>query len=362
VKTVTVLGSTGSIGQSTVRLLLDNPDKFRVVALTANKNTELLSEQARLLKPEFVATEAEAIVEAASMQADIVIAGIVGLAGLAPVMKAVERGARIGLANKEAMICAGALLTGAAKKFGAEIIPVDSEHNAVFQVFDFAHPESVEKIVLTASGGPFREWAVVDLKNVTPEAAVKHPNWSMGAKISVDSATMVNKGLELIEAFNLFPVGHEQLEVVVHPESVIHSLVYYNDGAVLAQAAAADMRVPISYVLGAGARLANDVARLDLARLGVLNFAKPDYAKFPGLKLAEEVLKCEQSFHIVFNAANEVAVEKFLAREIGFLDIVKVIAESVGAHRGRQIAELVDVYALDAETRARARELCARAA
>ncbi len=362
VKTVTILGSTGSIGQSTVKLLLDNPDKFKVVALTANKNHELLAEQAKQLQPQFTATSEEQICEAAALESDIVIAGIVGLAGLKPVMKAIERGARIGLANKEAMICGGSLLTEAAKKSGAEIIPVDSEHNAIFQIFDFKNPGSVEKIVLTASGGPFREMPLAKLKSVTPEQAVNHPNWKMGAKISVDSATMVNKGLELIEAYNLFPIKPEQLEVVIHPQSIIHSFVYYNDGAVLAQGSNPDMRVPISYVLGYPERLANDVERLDLAKLGVLNFEKPDYEKFPGLKLAQEVLPEGQGQHIVFNAANEIAVEKFLAREISFTDIAKIIEDILTGQTSAKINSLDDVFALDTQTREKARELCKRAA
>jgi 1-deoxy-D-xylulose-5-phosphate reductoisomerase len=285
------------------------------------------------------------------MDADIVIAGIVGLAGLKPIMAAINRGARIGLANKEAMICAGQLLTLAAKKSGAEIIPIDSEHNAIFQVFDFKNPRSIEKVILTASGGPFRQMPLKDLSKVTPEQATAHPNWKMGAKISVDSATMVNKGLELIEAYNLFPLKPEQLEVVIHPESIMHSLVYYNDGAVLSTSGVPDMRVPISYVLGYPERLKNNVARLDLVKTGSLNFEKPDYARFPGLKLAEEVLRASQSAHIVFNAANEVAVEKFLKREIAFTDIAKIIAESLAKHKSQKINSLADVFTLDAEIR-----------
>lgn len=362
VKTVTILGSTGSIGQSTFKLLMDNPDKFKVIGLTANKNNELLAEQATQLGAKFFATDSANICEAAGMDADIVIAGIVGLAGLKPMMKAIERGARIGLANKEAMICAGSLMTSAAKKHGAEIIPVDSEHNAIFQVFDFENPQSVEKIVLTASGGPFREMPLRKLKSVTPEQAVNHPNWKMGAKISVDSATMVNKGLELIEAYNLFPVKPEQLDVVIHPQSIVHSFVYYNDGSVLAQASNPDMRVPISYVLGYPERLQNNVERLDLTKIGSLNFEKPDYQKFPGLKLAQDILPQGQDKHIVFNAANEIAVEKFLANEIAFTDIAKVIENCLNNQESQQISSLDDVFALDEEVRAKACELCAKAA
>lgn len=362
VKTVTILGSTGSIGTSTVKLLLANPDKFKVVALTANKNTELLEEQARLLKPEFVATEAAAICEAAMMKSDIVIAGIVGFAGLKPTMKAIERGARIGLANKEAMVCAGSLMTGSAKKSGAEIIPVDSEHNAIYQVFDFKNPASVEKVVLTASGGPFRKLPLSEFKNITPEQAIDHPNWKMGAKISVDSATMVNKGLELIEAYNLFPIKAEQLDVVVHPESVIHSMVYYNDGSVLAQAANPDMCVPISYVLGYPERLKNSTKRLDLTEFGSLNFEKPDYEKFAALKLAKQVLHQGQSAHVVLNSANEVAVEKFLERKIAFTDIAKVIEQCLAKHKEGKVTSLDDVFEIDKEIRHKAGELCRLAA
>jgi 1-deoxy-D-xylulose-5-phosphate reductoisomerase len=290
------------------------------------------------------------------MKSDIVITGIVGYAGLEPTMRAIERGARIGLANKEAMVCAGQLMLRAAQKSHAEIIPIDSEHNAIYQVFDFKHPESIEKVILTASGGPFLKTA--NLADVTPEQATNHPNWKMGAKISVDSATMMNKGLELIEAKYLFSLDFNQLDVVIHPESVIHSMVMYNDGSVLAQAANPDMCVPISYVLGYPERLKNSTKRLDLTEFGTLNFAKPDYAKFPCLQLAIEAMKQGPSYQIVLNAANEIAVAKFLAREIKFTDIAKVVEKTLAAHGKVEINSLADVSALDEAIRKNAISHC----
>ena len=370
-KTVTILGSTGSIGKSTVSLLLENHDKFEVAALTANGNIEQLSEQAKILNPKIVAISdkskvaalkellphtkilagEEGLIEAASQKADITICGIVGIAGLKPTMAAIEQGGIIGLANKESMICAGTIMLEAATKSGAKIIPVDSEHNAIFQVFDFKNPDSVEKVILTASGGPFRSWAAADLEKVTPEQAINHPKWKMGAKISVDSATLMNKGLELIEAHYLFGLSSTKLGVVVHPESIIHSMVYYNDGSVLAQAANPDMRVPISGVLGYPNRLKNSTNRLDLTEISQLNFEKPDYNKFPCLKIAMDVLDKGLAYHIALNAANELAVEQFLSKKIKFTQIPQIVETALSGLKSSPINTIADVFKVNQSIR-----------
>ena len=283
-----------------------------------------------------VAAGAAAVVEAACRPAEWVMASIVGAAGLEPTMAAVRRGAIIGLANKECLVCAGELMIAEIKRCGATLVPVDSEHSAIFQVFDFDGAEKVERIILTASGGPFRCMDAAKMVDVTPAQAVAHPNWDMGAKISVDSATMMNKGLELIEAFHLFPVGVEQIDIVVHPQSVIHSLVAYVDGSVLAQLGAPDMRTPIAYALAWPQRMAAPAPRLDLAAIGTLTFEAPDDQKFPALRLAREALRRGGTAPIVLNAANEVAVGSFLAEQIGFLDIPRVVEETMQQVSERQ--------------------------
>ena len=378
---VSILGSTGSIGCSTIDLIVRAPEKFQVATLTAYRNVDRLAEQARqtgaeravigdptqygALKEALAGTDieiaagAEAIVEAAEAPSDFVMAGIVGAAGLAPTIAAVRRGAFVGLANKECLVCAGSLLLDEVTRNGATLLPVDSEHNAIFQVFDFERPDAVEKIILTASGGPFRETGIDTMAGVTPAQAVAHPNWDMGAKISVDSATMMNKGLELIEAYHLFPVREDQIEILVHPQSVIHSMVAYRDGSVLAQLGTPDMRTPIAYSLAWPERMDAPSAKLDLAALASLTFEAPDEVRFPALRLAREALQAGGSAPVVLNAANEVAVERFLNQRIGFLDIARVVERCLSATNHTAIGSIEDVLSVDAEARRRAAEFAA---
>jgi len=302
-KCVTILGSTGSIGTSTIDLIERDPDAFQVQALTANRNVDLLADQARRLNARFavvadeskyddlkkalagspvkVAAGREALIEAAAAPSDWVMAAIVGAAGLEPTMAAVRRGTLVALANKECLVCAGSLMIEEVAAHGATMLPVDSEHNAIFQVFDFDNRDSIERIILTASGGPFRTTSLDDMKNVTPAQAVAHPNWDMGAKISVDSATMMNKGLELIEACHLFQMPEDRIDILVHSQSIIHSMVSYVDGSVLAQLGTPDMRTPISFTLAWPQRMAAPSERLDLGKIGQLTFEAPDYNAFP---------------------------------------------------------------------------------
>ena len=378
---VTILGSTGSIGCNTIDLISRHPAAFEVEALTAQRSVAQLAEQARAvgarqavigdptlygaLKEALAGTETvaaagrDALVEAAAAPADFVMAGIVGAAGLSPTLAAAAQGAVIGLANKECLVCAGSLMLAEVERGGATLLPVDSEHNAIYQVFDFERADSVEKIVLTASGGPFREASAGAMEQATPEQAVAHPNWDMGAKISVDSATMMNKGLEMIEAFHLFPVDAEQIEVLVHPQSVIHSMVAYEDGSVLAQLGTPDMRTPIAYALAWPARMAAPSPRLDLAALARLTFEPPDEVRFPALRLSREALTQGGSAPIVLNAANEVAVGGFLECRIGFLEIAQTVERCLEQTNHRAVAGLDDVYAIDGAARQHAERLLA---
>jgi 1-deoxy-D-xylulose-5-phosphate reductoisomerase len=375
-RSVTILGSTGSVGCNTVDLLARQPEKFSLEALTANRNVALLAEQARALRPRMVAIAdgslyadlkdalaglsievaagPAAIIEAASRPAEWVMASIVGAAGLEPTMAAIRRGAIIGLANKECLVCAGELMMADIKTYGAKLVPVDSEHSAIYQVFDFENADKVETIILTASGGPFRCLEAEEMAKVTPAQAVAHPNWDMGAKISVDSATMMNKGLELIEAFHLFPVEIEQIEIVVHPQSVIHSLVAYVDGSVLAQLGQPDMRTPIAYALAWPDRMQAPAPRLRLSEVGNLTFEAPDERKFPALRLAREALRLGGAAPIVLNAANEIAVESFLSEQIGFLDISRIVEQTMEKADAVRLNSLADVIEIDEEARARA--------
>ncbi|WP_324808007.1 1-deoxy-D-xylulose-5-phosphate reductoisomerase [Sphingomonas sp. LY29] len=367
-KTVTVLGATGSVGTSTLDLVEREPDRFEVVALTAAKNVEALANAARRTNAKLAviddaALEAElserlagsgcraasgrdALIEAAAETADWVMAAIVGCAGLEPVMAAVERGRTVALANKEALVTAGALMTEAATASGAVILPVDSEHNAIFQCLVGSRSQDVAKIILTASGGPFRERERAAMETVTPEQAVAHPNWSMGAKISVDSATMMNKGLELIEASHLFDLPSERIDILVHPQSVIHSMVEYVDGTVLAQMGSPDMRIPIAHTLAYPDRMHTPVDRLDLPTIGSLSFETPDPERFPALRLARHALEQGGAAPIVLNAANEEAVAAFLDRRLGFLDIAKLVEQALertSATAPRSIADVIDI-------------------
>jgi 1-deoxy-D-xylulose-5-phosphate reductoisomerase len=375
---VTILGSTGSIGDSTIDLLLRAPGAYRVVALTAQKNAQKLAAQALKLKPEFVAvadaaayTELksllagsgirvgagdEAICEAGGLDADWVMAAIVGAAGLKPTLAAVRRGAIVALANKECLVCAGSLFMAEVAKHKATLLPVDSEHNAIFQVFDFNQADKVQRILLTASGGPFRTWSLKDMQNAKPAQALAHPNWSMGDKISIDSATMMNKGLELIEAHHLFHLDADRIDIVVHPQSVVHSMVEYRDGSVLAQMGTPDMRTPIAYTLGWPQRIDAPAARLDLAKLATLTFVAPDLTRFPSLRLARDVLKAGGAAPTVLNAANEIAVGRYLGGDIGFLDIAANVEHALAKVSGKAVSTLDEILAVDAEARRVAKE------
>ena len=292
------------------------------------------------------ATGSEALAEAAAGEAEWVMAAIVGCAGLRPVMAAIEAGRTVALANKEALVTAGELMIGAARRSGSTILPVDSEHNAIFQSLADNRPCDVARLVLTASGGPFRNWSVEQMAAATPEQAVAHPNWSMGAKISVDSATMMNKGLELIEASHLFGLASDRIDVLIHPQSVIHSMVEYVDGSVLAQLGSPDMRIPIAHALAWPERMETPAERLDLGRIGSLSFEAPDLGRFPALKVAREAMEAGAAAPIVLNAANEIAVAAFLGRKIGFVDIVRTVEQTLaraGASAPRSIAEVIDI-------------------
>lgn len=370
---VTILGATGSVGTSTLDLIARAPDTFEVTALTANGDAVGLAAAAKRVQAKLavVADEsrlptlrellagtgieaaggANAVCEAARMGADWTMAAIVGTAGLKPVMAAIEGGGTIALANKESLVSAGEIVTRAVADHGATLLPVDSEHNAIFQCFETDNADKVSKITLTASGGPFRERTLEEMRSITPEQAVAHPNWSMGAKISVDSATLMNKGLELIEAFHLFPVSPEQLDVIVHRQSVIHSMVEYADGSVLAQLGSPDMRVPIAYTLAWPRRMETPCQRLDLARIGRLDFETPDYERFPCLRLAREALAAGGARPAVLNAANEVAVAAFLARRVGFLEIAAIVLDTLERYDPAAPETLDQLLAVDAEAR-----------
>jgi 1-deoxy-D-xylulose-5-phosphate reductoisomerase len=372
-RSVTILGSTGSVGSNTIDVVERYPNDYRVDALTAHSNVDKLIEQALRLKPRFVAIGDEtlygklkdglagsgislgagrsAVIEAAARPSDWVMSSIVGAAGLEPTLAAVRRGAMIGLANKETLVCAGSLMMKELTKHGAVMLPVDSEHSAIFQVFDFEKIDAIEKIILTASGGPFRTKSIAEMTAATPAQAVAHPNWSMGAKISVDSASMMNKGLELIEAHHLFRMPEEQIEILVHPQSVIHSMVAYQDGSVLAQLGTPDMRTPIAYALGWPKRIGAPSARLDFAKVAQLTFEAPDPVRFPALRIAREALKAGGRQPTILNAANEVAVAAFLGGKIGFMDIPALVEAVLEAIPNAELGSIDDVIATDAEAR-----------
>ena len=384
-KRITVLGSTGSVGRSTMALLeAAPPGRFAVEALVAGRDVTALATQARrfgarlavvadpachgalreALAGSGIETAAgpEAVVEAAARPADWTMAAIVGAAGLRSTLAALGRGGTLALANKESLVCAGEIVLAEARRSGATLLPVDSEHNAIFQALDTRDPAVIEKIVLTASGGPFRNADLATMRAATPEAAVRHPVWSMGAKISVDSATMFNKGLELIEAARLFPVLEERIEILIHPQSTVHGLVQYADGSVLAQLGSPDMRTPIAHALAWPERMAVDVPRLDLVALGKLEFFAPDTVRFPALRLCRAALQAGQGATTILNAANEIAVALFLDRRLGFLDIAAVVEETLAALGNPAINGLEAVLAVDAAAREEAGRLAARRA
>jgi 1-deoxy-D-xylulose-5-phosphate reductoisomerase len=383
-RTLTILGATGSIGSATLDVVAqanagaiaagDGP-AFKIIALTAHQDWENLARYALAYKAEFVALSdpthgdqlkhalsgqgieiglgPEALVAAAQRNSDLVMAAIVGAAGLAPTLAAAQRGAAIALANKECLVCAGSVFLDAAKQAGAKLLPTDSEHNAIFQVLD--NPDSVEKLILTASGGPFRTWTSAQIAQATPAQAIAHPNWSMGRKISVDCATLMNKGLELIEAALLFDMPEQKIDVLIHPQSVIHSLVAYRDGSVLAQLGAPDMRIPIANALAWPKRFETNVARLNLAQIGQLDFQEPDIIAFPALGLAREALKRNGCAPTILNAANEIAVEAFLDGNVSFPEIAAIVSETLGEASRLGIdgamSSLDDVYQADAAGR-----------
>ena len=372
---IAILGATGSIGKSTLDLVERSPERFEVVAVTASVNTEALADIARrtgarlaVIADEDRLNELEtllagsdcraaageaALVEAATVEADLVIAAIVGCAGLKPVMAAVEAGRTVALANKEALVTAGELMTGAAAANGATLLPIDSEHNAIFQCLAGSNEADVARIILTASGGPFRTASAEFIRSATPAQAVAHPNWSMGAKISVDSATLMNKGLELIEAHYLFGLPSERLDILIHPQSVIHSMVEFIDGSVLAQLGSPDMRIPIAYALAWPDRIETPAQRLDLAAIARLDFEEPDFERFPALRLARQALETGGAAPTVLNAANEVAVANFLAGRIGFTDIVSIVREALEEADFVNPRSIRDVLEIDAHVRSR---------
>lgn len=376
---LSILGATGSIGTTAFQLLDHAPDRFVIESLTAMDNAEKLAGLARRYGARHVAIGNEAhydtlkalladtavevtagtkaVADAASRPADVVLSAIVGAAGLQPTLNAVRQGARVALANKECLVCAGGLMLDEIRKHGAELLPVDSEHSAIYQVFDFAHPDTIEAIILTASGGPFRTRSLDEMRDMTVEQALNHPNWSMGAKITIDSATMMNKGLELIEAYYLFPVSEKQIEIIVHPESIIHSMVRYHDGSTLAQMGEPEMATPIAYALSHPIRMSSHSKPLDLATIGKLTFEAPDEKRFPALRLAREALQNGAAAPIILNAANEMAVEAFLQRRIGFLDIAYTVEKMLDATPAQPVNTLEDVVAIDTEARRKTLEI-----
>ena len=372
-RTVTLLGATGSIGASTIDLLRQEAARYQVEAVTADRNAAALARLARELGARFavvadpaaygelkaelsgsnieVAAGPDAIVEAAQRPTDWVMAAITGAASLKPTLAAAERGASVALANKECLVCAGALFMRKAAAAGATVLPVDSEHNAIFQALGAGPREDVRRIVLTASGGPFRTWSLESIRKVTVEQALKHPTWSMGPKVTIDSATLMNKGLELIEAHHLFGLAPDELDVVVHPQSVVHGLVEFRDGSVVAQLGSPDMRIPIAHCLAWPARMGTPAARLDLARLATLSFEEPDQVRFPALALARKALAAGGAAPTVLNAANEIAVREFVGRRLGFCSIPALVEATLeAAEREGSMAEpqsIEDAIAID---------------
>ena len=371
-KSLTILGATGSIGTSTLDLVEYDRAAFSIEALTAHQNVAELARlavkfEARMavigeptlyneLKEALAGTNIKVaaghkgLIEAAGRPVDITLAGIMGAAGLAPTLEAVKQGNRVALANKECLVAAGALFMSEVKKYKTELLPVDSEHSAIFQALD-DHPQgAIDKIVLTASGGPFRCFSKEQLLHVTPAQALKHPNWDMGRKITIDSATMMNKGLELVEALHLFPVTPDQLDVVVHPQSIIHSMVSYIDGSVVAQLGVPDMRTPIAYSLSWPQRMQTPVEKLDLARIASLSFEEPDEERFPALKLARQSMNAGGNSTTIMNAANEIAVEAFLNEELAFMEIpgfcertIEAVQQKVGDKSPTCVAEVLEI-------------------
>ena len=382
-RNITVLGATGSIGTSTLDLIKRNRDRYRVEALTAGSNGKALAACAREVGAKLAvvadqaayaelkdglagsgieaAAGADALVEAAVRPADWIMASIAGAIGLKPTLAAIERGMTVALANKECLVCAGGLFMRRAAATGARVLPVDSEHNAIFQALCSGPREGVRRIVLTASGGPFRTWSMDQIRVATPQQALKHPNWLMGPKVTIDSATLMNKGLELIEAHHLFALPSSRIGVLVHPQSVIHGMVEYIDGSVVAQLGAPDMRIPIAHCLAWPERLDGPAPRLDLARVGQLTFEEPDLTRFPALGLARQAMETGGAATTVLNAADEIAVAEFIAGRIPLLGIPALVAETLSAAAGRGLLKEPDTIeaalAVDHESRDLARSL-----
>ena len=382
---ISVLGATGSIGESTLDLIGRNPSAYQVVALTGGQNVARLAELAILHRAELaviadpvgyaalreslagtdieVGAGEDALLEAASRPADWIMAAIVGAAGLKPTLQAVRQGTLTALANKECLVSAGDIFMAEVERAKTTLLPVDSEHSAAMQVMTGTRPERIELVCLTASGGPFRSWSREQMRAARPEQALNHPNWSMGPKVTIDSATLMNKGLELLEAHHLFGLAPDKLDVLIHPQSIVHCLVHMSDGSVLAQMACPDMRTPIAYSLAWPERMHAPTKRLDLASLGTLSFETPDEERFPALKLAREVLAEGGSGGTVLNAANEVAVAAFLSGRIGFLSIAALVEATLAANGGLTTCHrgsVDDVLAIDAEARVAARSFLAR--
>lgn len=372
-KKITIFGSTGSIGESTLDIINSHPDKYEVVGLSANNNYEKLLIQAKHFKPKIVSLNNresykkfkdlntdknlkiingnDSYDEILEFSTDLVMAAITGSAGLMPVVSALKKGVSIALANKESLVCSGSLITSIAKSNNANILPVDSEHNAIYQVLDVKNKSKISRLILTASGGPFLNHDIKELKDITPDEAIKHPNWSMGKKISIDSATMMNKGLELIEACYLFGISEKKIDVVIHPESIIHSCVEYMDGSMLSQMGTPDMRTPISFTLAYPERIKTNVKRLNLHEVQKLTFFRPDINKYPCLELAYHSLKLKKSAPTILNAANEVAVDSFLKEKIKFLSISKIVEKTLNKSSFSSINSIKDVIEIDNESR-----------
>jgi len=349
-KTINILGVTGSVGKAVVDVVLANPGRFDVQVVSAHSDAEGLAELAEQLGAErAVLTSKDALV--LDEEVDVTVCAIAGMAGLPSMMDAIECSKAVAIANKEPLVAAGDLVMAAAKEHGTQLLPIDSEHNAIFQVFEEGNRAAVERVILTASGGPFREWEKVDIDEATVEQALKHPNWVMGRKITVDSASMANKALEVIEAHYLFGLPADKIEVLVHPQSVVHSMVEYIDGSVLAQMGASDMRVPIAHALGWPERIVSGGERLDLAAMARLDFEAPDMDKFPFLAMAYECIAAGQYACVAMNAANEVAVEAFLLGRIGFGDIYNVARHCLDGAESCSVNDLEAVVAFDADVR-----------
>ncbi len=378
-KTIAIFGSTGSIGKNTVAVVKNAPEKFKVKILVAKNDVKTLISQALELSPEFVVIEnsdhfielknalkdfkkcqilcgAEAILEVAKVHCDLMVSAIVGSAGMLPTLNAIRAKTNIALANKESLVCAGNFLNQEAKKHGVSIVPIDSEHNAIFQIFENNNLNLIEEIILTASGGPFFN-SNKNFTEITVAEALKHPNWQMGAKISIDSATMMNKGLEMIEAFYLFPIAKKQIKILVHPQSIIHGIVNYGDGSTLAMMSLPDMQVPISHALNYPNRMKINHQKLDLAKLQKLEFFEVDENKFPAIKICREVLEVEGNAPAILNASNEIAVEKFLNSQISFDKIPQIVFETLNKIPYKKLDSIEEVLLNDKIARDFARNL-----